>query len=218
MQLAIFGLGIVDVVGHHDRQPELLGERRLLRDEPVVVRQQVVGQLDEVAGQAGRIARRIAAREEPRVALARRPALRPDRRPGAGERSRRHGRRTARGGPRRAARAGHGVNLGTRLVPSRFARETSRHRLSIAHGVAREKDEMRPALARADAAQVLLDDRSMAGQACPRRARPCRQPLDHGHERRSGFRRHVLAAAGAPVRRHRRDPERPRRAARSRCR
>ncbi len=46
VQLAALGQRVVDVVGHHDRQPELGGQAGQLTDQPVVVGQQVMGQLD----------------------------------------------------------------------------------------------------------------------------------------------------------------------------
>ena len=42
MELALVGGRVVDVVRDHDGQPDLIGERRGLRDEPVVVGEQVM--------------------------------------------------------------------------------------------------------------------------------------------------------------------------------
>ena len=50
LQLAVRGQRVVRVVGDDDRQPEPLGEARQLGDQPVVVGQEVVLQLDEEAG------------------------------------------------------------------------------------------------------------------------------------------------------------------------
>ena len=46
LELAALGPGVVDVVRHDDRQPELLGQARRLRHEPVVVVQQVMRELE----------------------------------------------------------------------------------------------------------------------------------------------------------------------------
>ena len=79
VELAALGRGVVDVVGDDDRQPELVGQARGLRDEPVVVGQEVVRQLEEEArSSAGRVAR---ARTAPRTAppTARAPSRSPTR-------------------------------------------------------------------------------------------------------------------------------------------
>ncbi len=76
-ELAALGPVVVDVVGHHHRQPQLAGQVRRLRDEPVVVGQQVVRQLEhEPAGH-----RRIAPTEQVRVPLRERPRTLPIARP-----------------------------------------------------------------------------------------------------------------------------------------
>ncbi len=70
VQLTVVGRGVVDVVGDDDRQPELGGERRRLRHEPVVVGQEVMRELDEEAARGGIVAtpeqRRVALRDRPR--------------------------------------------------------------------------------------------------------------------------------------------------------
>jgi hypothetical protein len=48
----------------------------------------------------------------------------------------------------------------------------------VAGGIPRQQHEVRPALALADPAQVLLDHRPVPGQAGPVRPGPCRQALD----------------------------------------
>jgi hypothetical protein len=72
-QLAIFGSGVVDVVGDHHRQAELLGEGRRFRDEPVVVGKEMVRQLHEEA----RGGRAIATAEQRCIPLRHRPGARP---------------------------------------------------------------------------------------------------------------------------------------------
>ena len=46
MELAILGSGVVDGVGDDDRQAQVAGEVDRLGDEPVVVRTEMVRQLD----------------------------------------------------------------------------------------------------------------------------------------------------------------------------
>ena len=83
VELAVVRGRVVDVVGDDDRQPELRGERHRFGDEPVVVGQQVVRELDEEA--ARRTARRHARRS--RRSAAPPPWRPPGRRPAAGGRS-----------------------------------------------------------------------------------------------------------------------------------
>ena len=64
-QLAVLGAGVVDVVGDDDRESGGLGQRRRLADEPVVVGQEMVRQLDEEAARR----RAVAAPEQRRVVL-----------------------------------------------------------------------------------------------------------------------------------------------------
>ncbi len=64
-QLAVLGAGVVGVVGDDDRESGGLGQRRRLADEPVVVGEEMVRQLDEEAARG----RPIAAPEQRRVVL-----------------------------------------------------------------------------------------------------------------------------------------------------
>ena len=64
-QLAVLGPGVVDIVGDDDRQAGCLGQRRRLRDQPVVIGQEVMRQLDEEAARG----RPVAATEERGVPL-----------------------------------------------------------------------------------------------------------------------------------------------------
>ena len=73
LQLAILGKRVVDVVGDHDRQAELRGELGSLGDQPVVIGEQVMRELDEEP--AGR--RAVAPPEERGVPLRHRPRPRP---------------------------------------------------------------------------------------------------------------------------------------------
>ena len=50
VQLTVLGSGVVDIVRDDDRQPELVRQGDVLRNQPVVVGQQVVRQLDEERG------------------------------------------------------------------------------------------------------------------------------------------------------------------------
>ena len=124
-QLAVLGPGVVDVVGHDDRQAELVGERRRLRDEPVVVGEQVVRELDEEAARrpARRRGRR-ASRSAPRRRA--RPARSPTRRRRASSPSRQPDSATR---PSVCSASSAWLKRGTAFVPAMFARETSRHRL-----------------------------------------------------------------------------------------
>ena len=54
-------VGVVDVVRDHARQPQLFGEKRGFRHEPVVVGKQVMLQFQEEAGRG----RRLAAKQVP---------------------------------------------------------------------------------------------------------------------------------------------------------
>ena len=183
VQLAVLGPGVVDVVGHDDRQPELVRERRVLRDEPVVVGLEVMGQLDEVAGGAGRIAGQAghagrAGREERRVALGGCPRTRAitDQEPArdlAVATARQREEALVVLGQQGVGEPGHA------LGPVEIRAGDEPAQAPIAGRIARQQDQVRPALARADAAQVLLDDRPVAGQPGPRRARPCRESLHH---------------------------------------
>ena len=198
-QLAVLGPGVVDVVGDDDRQAELVGQRRRLGHEPVVVGQQVVRQLDEEAAAAGP----VAAPEEPRVALRDGPGAGPIADPQAA-------------GDLPVAAAGQGDEPLGVLGQERLAE--ARHALRPGHVRPRdepaqappadrgpgEQDEMRPAAALADPAQVLLDRLAMAGQPGALGPRPDREALGHGRiARRCG--RVGPAAAPSPRPRRGRD-------------
>ena len=200
-----------------DRQAELLGQRRRLGDEPVVVGQEVVRQLDEEA--AG--GRPVAAPEDRRVALGHRarpgPVAHPQpagQLPVATARQRDEAlgvlgqERLAE--PRHALRAGH---VGPRHEPAQAPPADLR---------SGQQDEMRAATPLADPAQVLLDRLAMAGQPGALGPRPDGQALGHVRVGTAALRR----SPGRPRRRGRRgaidDPvrvrRRPGRAARSRAR
>ena len=61
LQLAALGQGVVDVVGDHGRQAELLGQAGGLGDQPVVVGQEVMLELEDEAGRSGCTSRSRAA-------------------------------------------------------------------------------------------------------------------------------------------------------------
>ena len=65
LELAALRVRVVDVVGDHDRQPQLVGQPGGLRGEPVVVGQEVVRQLEHEA----RRRRRLPRPEQRRVPL-----------------------------------------------------------------------------------------------------------------------------------------------------
>ena len=189
-QLAVLGPGVVDVVGDHDRQPSRLGQRRRLRDEPVVVGQQVVRQLDEEAARG----RAVAPPEQRRVALGHGPGPgqvagpQPTDQlpvPAAGQRDEALGvlgeERLAEA--RDALRAGH---VGPRHEPAQAPPADLR---------AGEQDEMRTADPLADPAQVLLDRIAMAGQPGACRAWPDGAAL--GRPSGRPWRRHHVVGPGA---------------------
>ncbi len=151
-ELAVLRAGAVDVVGDDDRQPELLGEGRHLRDEPVVVGLEVVRQLHEEPARADA----IAAPEDRCVALGDGPCPRTiaDPQPArdlpvttAGERDDVLDVLAQQGlaEPRHALGPGE---VGMRHEPAEAA---------VADLRARQQHEMRATLPVADPAQVLLD-------------------------------------------------------------
>ena len=157
LQLTIGRQRVVRVVGHDQRQAQLVGERDRFGHEPVVVREQVMLQLEmEVAvehpGQPARGVLRpisIAGQQPPRdlaVATA-----------GQGDEPLRLVAQARMGEARRALGPG---KLGPASEPAQAA---------IAGHVARDEHQMRPELARPNAAQVLAH-----GIAVARRP----QPLD----------------------------------------
>ena len=214
-QLAVLGRGVVDVVGDDDRQPEVLGKGGRLGDEPVVVGQEVVRQLDEEAARG----RPVAAPEERRVALGHGAGTGEVARPEAAGQlpvaaaGQRH---EALGvlGEERLAEARDGLRAG-HVGPRHEPAETPPADLRPG-----EEHEVRAADTLADAAQVLLDRLAMAGQAGTGRAGTARDALGRvrGHGR-GGGRGHARAVAvGGAGRRSGPGPGRPRRAARSRDR
>ena len=64
-QLAVLGAGVVGVVGDDDRESGRLGQSGRLADEPVVVGEEMVRQLDEEAARG----RAVATPEQRRVVL-----------------------------------------------------------------------------------------------------------------------------------------------------
>ncbi len=196
-QLAILGPGVVDVVGHDDRQAEVVRERHRLGHEPVVVGEQVVRELDEEAAGRGR----LPAPEERRVPLRDGARARPVAHPQA-----------ARELP--VAAAGERDEALGVLGQQRLAEP--RHRLRAGHVRSRdepaqapppdrgpgEQHEMRAAAALADASQILLDRLAMTGQPLTLGPRPRGDALDDGiGEERCGILRPAGPSPG-PARRH----------------
>ena len=186
VHLPALGIGVVDVVRDHDRQPELFGQTGGLGHEPVVVRQQVVLHLQEERGRGGRVLTGVAgcdgpaskpvACEEPRIPLRRGPCSFPVAGPQApgdlalaasGE-----GHQAVRVlGQQRVAEARHRFRSGQ----VRAADESAQ--AAIARRVAGQQDEMRAALPLSDATQILLHRVAVAGQQSACRTGPGRQPL-----------------------------------------
>ena len=178
-QFAVLGAGVVDVVGRHDRQAELPGQLRGLGDQPVVVRAEVVRELDEEAA-AGRP---VASPEDRRVPLRDRSCPGPIAHPQATDQL-----------PVAAPGQGDqalGVLRQERLAEARHALRPGHVRLRDepaqappAHLGSGQQDEMGPATSLADPAQVLLDRLAMAGQPGTLGSRPDGEAL--GHVRRGG--------------------------------
>ena len=139
--------------------PSSRGERRRLRHEPVVVGQEVVRELDEEAARGGI----VAAPEQRRVALRDRPRPRPIADP---QPPRDLPVATARQRDEALVCSSRSAwrNRGTPLVPARFAREMSRHRLRQPTAERASRTRCGPRCPLADPAQVLLDRVAMAGQ------------------------------------------------------
>ncbi len=213
-QLAVLGSGVVDVVGDDDRQAEPLGQRRRLGDEPVVVGQEVVRELDEEP--AGR--RAVAPAEQRRVALRHGPRPGPIAHPQpAGQLAVATARQRDEAlgvlGEERLAEARHALragHVGVRHEPAQAPPADLR---------AGQQDQMRAADPFADPAQVLLDRRPVTGQPGARRARSDGQALDHvGRRAGSPTDDGAVVAVGAAGRRSRPGRRPPDRAARSRAR
>ena len=169
VQLPALGVGVVDIVGDDHRQPELGGQVRRLRDEPVVVGQQVMGELDHQAARDGRV-----------------PAH--DERPRAPEQLcvplRDRSRAFAVSGPEPSGQLAVAA-AGERDQPLRVvSQEGMRERgdglragevraghqpaqAPPARRIPREQHEMRATLIRSDAPVILLPDRPMPREACP---------------------------------------------------
>ena len=141
-------MGVVDVVGDDDRQPEVRGRApRALGDEPVVVGQEVVRELDVEAARRHRV---------PASAAAARPRAGPiadPQPPGdlAVAAARERDEPLGVLGEERLVEPRHG------LRPREVRPADEPAEAPIAGGVAGEQDEVRPALRVADPAQVLLD-------------------------------------------------------------
>ena len=158
-QLSIFRPGIVHIVGHHDRQAQLRGERRGLGDQPVVIGRQVMRQFDEEAAGTWPIPaterRGVALRDRPCAGPVPHPQP-PDQLPvataGQGDEPLSLAGQQRLTESRHALRPGH---VGLRHEPAQAAPA------DLGMG---EQDQVRPATALADPAQVLLDRLAMTGQ------------------------------------------------------
>ena len=187
LELAALRPGVVDVVRHDDRQPELVGEGRRLGHEPVVVRQEVVRELEIEAApgnragecRRGRPGALPIADPQPPGDLALATARQRDEALGVL-------------GEQLVAEARHG------LRPGEVRPRDEPAQAPIARCVAGEEDEVRTALALADPALILLDRLPMTGQPSPLGAGPIRPALD-GRSTRSS--RRLRAMAVAPRRR-----------------
>ena len=209
VELAALGPVVVDVVGHDHRQPQLLGQARRLRDEPVVVGQEVVGQLEHEAAPRGRLASqaRRPVPEQRRVSLRHRPGPLPVAGPqpprqlalaAAGQRDQ----------PLRVLRQQRLGELRDGLRPGEVRPRHQPAQAPPARRVPGEQQEVRPALRLADSPVVLLHDLAMTRQPGAGRAGPGGpSPVDR---RRLGDHRWAASRPpGTPRRDH--DPRRVRR-------
>src|SRR3990172_11048728 len=164
---------MVHVVRGDDREPELGGECRGLRHEPVVVGQEVVRELEEETA----LRRPVTSPEDRRIPLSYRPRPCPvthPQSPGdlalttAGQRDNALGvlGEKCLGEPRYALGSGQ-------IRPGDEAAQAP-----VAGSVSRQQDEMRPPLPLPDPAPVLLDDGPVTREPGSIRTRPGRQALD----------------------------------------
>ena len=168
LELAALGPGVVDVVGDDHGQPQLVGQARRLRDEPVVVGQQVVLELEHEAAprppsspRPNRPAYRSATARAPSRSPARsRRASSPSRQPDSAISPSACSASSAWREPRHGLRPGE---VRPRHQPAQAP---------PARRVPGEQHEVRPALPLADPAVVLLHDRAMTRQPGTGRAGP----------------------------------------------
>ena len=171
-QFAVLRPGVVDVVGDHHGQPQLVGEGGGLGHQPVVVGEEVMPEFQEEAARCRaiapaeecRVALRDRARADP-VAHAQAPRELPVATPGQGHES------LGVLGDERLAEAWHPLRAGEVRV-----RDQPRQ-AAPAHLRTREQHEMRTAAAVADPAQVLLDRLPIPGQSRALGPWPVRQPV-----------------------------------------
>ena len=156
LQLAALGERVVDVVRDHDRQPQLGGQARRLRGEPVVVGKEVVRELEDEPGAGCPAARRRplrpirrgpgADRTAPRTAPPR--ARAPSRSPARSRRASspcRHPDSATR--PSACSASSACVNLGHRLRAREVRPRHQPAQAPPAGRVPRQQHEVRPALA-----------------------------------------------------------------------
>ena len=190
VELAVVRGRVVDVVGDDDRQPELRGERHRFRDEPVVVGQQVVRELDEEAARR----RSVATPEDRGVELRHRPGARPiaDPQPASDlpvATTRQRDDALVLLLEQRVAEPRHG------LGPGQVRARDEPAQAAPADRAARQQHEVRTACPLADPAHVLLDRIAMPGQLRALGSRAGRSAL---HDRRLA-RRGVGSAASGPT-------------------
>ncbi len=177
-QLAVLGAGVVDIVGDHHRQPELIGKCRGLGDQPVVVRCQVVRQLDEEPAATRPVAppvqRGIPFRHGPGarpVADPQAPDQFPVSAPGQGDQP------LDVVGQERLAEARHALGPGhVRLRDEATQAAPACRRPG-------QQDEVRTSRALADPAQVFLDRLAMPGESRAPRSRPGRETIGRAWRR-----------------------------------
>jgi hypothetical protein len=186
VHLAVIGAGVVDVVGHDDRQSQLPGECRRLRHEPVIVRQEVVLELQVEAVEPVGIRLRHGSRSLPI----------PD--PQA-----------PRDLPVAAARQDHNTlgvfgeerlaEVGHALCPGEVGPRHDPAQAPIPLRAPREQDQVRTKLPLADATNVLLDRLAVAGQPCPCRPWADGPALGWLLRRQGDLRRWRAAASREPT-------------------
>ena len=166
-QLAVLGARVVGVVGDDDRESGRLGQLGRLADEPVVVGEEMVRQLDEEAARG----RPVAAAEQRRVALGDRAGPGQVARPQPADQlavtaARQSDQPLGVLGEERLAEARHPLGAGHVGVRDEPAQAPP------ADLGACQEDEMRSTHSLADPAQVLLDRWPMTGQPGAGGSRP----------------------------------------------
>ncbi len=199
-EFAILGSSVMDVVRGDHRQPEVGGQSRSLRHEPVVVGEEVMRELEEepARGHTLDTPRAPTAPEDQRISLGHGPRPRPiphQQSPGDLAIPAARQRHDALGmfGEERLGEPRHPFG------PGEIGMGNEPAETPIPAAIPCQQHEMRAPLPLPDPAQVLLHDRPMARQPGPLRPRPGRAPLDRCRRPHVGCRTCGPAASGRPT-------------------